>query len=77
MSISLFLQLEQLRQTDPLLSGVVAQVHADGTATVTLPGAGQMRVRNPLASAQGAFVYLQGGAISGAAPALEVIDVFI
>lgn len=77
MSIALFLQFEQLQQPDPLLSGVIALVFPDGTATVSLPGGGQMRVRNPLANQAGDHVYLQGGTITGAAPALEVIEVFI
>jgi hypothetical protein len=77
MSVSLFLQFEAMQPPNPLLVGIVALVHSDGTATVTLPGGGQMRVRNPLGSEVDAHVYLQGGAITGTAPALEVIQVLV
>lgn len=77
MTASLYLGMAELLAPDPLLAGVVAAVFADGTATVTLPGGGQMRVRNPLGSIAGAHVYLQRGAITGAAPAFDVIEVFI
>jgi len=77
MTASLFLGMAELLASDPLLAGVVAAVFVDGTATVTLPGGGQMRVRNPLGSAVGEHVYLQRGAITGAAPVFDVIEVFI
>jgi len=74
---SIYLGLADLVDTDPLLVGVVADMFPDGTATVTLAGGGQMRVRNPLGLASAANVYVQGGAITGGAPAIEVIEVFI
>lgn len=77
MTASLFLGLAEVLGTDPLLYGVVASVFPDGTATVTLAGGGQMRVRNPLGLAAAAHVYVQGGAITGEAPAFDVIEVFI
>lgn len=77
MTGSLYLGLAELLATDPVLAGVIDTVFADGTATVTLPGGGQMRVRNPLGLAASAHVYLQGGAITGGAPAFDVIEVFI
>lgn len=77
MTASLYLGLAELLTTDPLLFGVVSDVFPDGTATVTLPGGGQMRVRNPLGLAASAHVYLQGGAIISSAPAFDVIQVFI
>ncbi|QNK69184.1 hypothetical protein [Variovorax sp. PAMC26660] len=77
MSLNLFLRLLELQAEDPQLVGQVSSVFADGTAIVTLPGGGQMRVRNPLASAIGAHVYLKGGAITASAPAIDVIEVFV
>ncbi|MGJ7605493.1 hypothetical protein ACSFA7_14235 [Variovorax sp. LT1R20] len=77
MTASLYLGMAELLATDPLLFGVVSDVFPDGTATVSLPGGGQMRVRNPLGLASAATVYLQGGAITGSAPAFDVIEVFI
>jgi hypothetical protein len=41
--------MAELPTPDPILGGVVA-AFADGTATATLPGGGQMRMRNPLGS---------------------------
>ncbi len=76
-SPSIYLGLAELLDTDPLMAGVIVLVSPDGTATVTLAGGGQMRVRNPLGLAIEAHVYLQGGAITGAAPAIDVIEVFI
>ncbi len=61
----------------PLLVGTVTTVHSDGTATVTLPGGGITRVRNPLGSVTDDRVFLQGSAITGDAPNLpfESIDI--
>lgn len=65
---------QQLLPSDPLRKGAIQVVHADGTATVALAGgAGSLRVRNPLAMAEGANVFIQGGAITGEAPALPVV----
>lgn len=77
MTASLYLGLADLLATDPLLFGVVSDVFPDGTAAVTLPGGGQMRVRNPLGLAAAAHVFLQGGAITSSAPAFDIIEVFI
>lgn len=77
MNGSLYLGMAELLASDPMLFGVIADVFADGTATVTLAGGGQMRVRNPLGMAAAAHVYLQGGAITGEAPAFDVIEVFV
>ena len=61
----------------PLLSGTVSVVHGDGTATVTQPGGGFVRVRNPDGKAVDARVFFQAGAIVGDAPALplEIIEI--
>lgn len=54
---------------DPLLAGVVAVVHGDGTATVDLAGGGSMRVRG--SGSVGQSVWLRSGRIEGTAPALS------
>lgn len=72
-STGIYKRLKAILPSDPLLSGEVELVHADGTATVVLHGTGRLRVRNPLAAIQGAIVYVQGGAITGPAPDLPYV----
>lgn len=59
---------------DPLQVGTVQSV-ADGLATIELPGGGTLKARGEATSGQNVFV--RGGAIEGAAPALpiEIIEV--
>ncbi len=77
MSAALYRRLVELLPSDPQLFGTVQIVHDDGTATVRLPGGGELRVRNPLALPAGATVYVQSGAISGDAPNLPLIEIEI
>lgn len=74
---NVFRRLLEVLPSDPLLVGDVTSVESDGTAVVTLPGGGQLRVRNPLASGLDARVFVQGGAITGPAPALPFVDIQI
>ena len=73
MSTSLYTRLLSLLPDQPQLTATVSIAHADGTATVAFPGAGVMRVRNPLKLPQGAQVYVQGDAITGDAPDLPYV----
>lgn len=61
----------------PLLVGTVSDTFADGTAQVELPGGGTLRVRNPLASAAADRVFVQGDAITGPAPDLDLVEIEI
>ena len=70
MNTDIYRRLAELLPADPVLSGHVVAVHADGTATVGYPGGAQVRVRDPFASTQGAAVYVRGGVITGPAPDL-------
>ena len=70
---NLFKRLIQLLPEEPVLTRHVSEVHVDGTATVDLPGSGQLRVRNPLGSQEGDSVYVQGPAITGEAPRLTYV----
>ena len=73
MTTNLYTRLLALLPDAPQLTATVSIAHADGTATVTFPGGGVMRVRNPLKQAQGAHVYVQGDAITGDAPDLPYV----
>lgn len=74
MSTNLYKRLLSLLPDDPVQTGAVSAVYADGTAQVTLDGAGGLlRVRNPLLQPSGARVYVQGGAITGPAPDLPYV----
>lgn len=77
MSTNIFRRLLELLPSEPVLVGSISAAHADGTATVQLPGGALLRVRNPLAQPLGAAVYLQGGAVIGDAPQLPVIEMEI
>lgn len=74
-TINPFKRFLELLPSSPLVKGQIAGLHADGTATVTLAGgSGTLRVRNPLGLATGAHVLVQGGEITGPAPALPTIS---
>jgi hypothetical protein len=73
-SSNLFKRLTELLPADPLLLGSVTVQHPDGTATVTFPGGGAQRLRDPLQSALGSQVFVQGNAITGPAPALPFYE---
>lgn len=74
MSTNLYKRLLSLLPDDPVQTGVVAAVYADGTASVTLDGGGgQLRVRNPLAKALSAKVYVKAGEITGDASVLPYV----
>jgi hypothetical protein len=75
LATNLFRQLQALLPADPLQSGNVSTTHTDGTATVALLGGGTLRVRNPHGIAQGQRVFVQGGSIQGAAPALPTFTI--
>ncbi len=74
---NLFKRLTELLPSDPQWVADVTMDHGDGTVTVTLLGGGQLRVRNPLESAEGARVYVQAGAIIGPAPDLPFGEIEI
>ncbi len=68
---------KKLLPTDPLLTGTVAVNWDDGTATVTLPGGGEVRVQSKEAYPVGQRVFIKNGKIQGEAPSLPggVVDV--
>ena len=72
---NIYRQLLDLLPQSPLLVGFIAAVHADGTATITMPGGGQMRVRG--AGTVGTQVFVKDGVIESEAPDLPfaVIEV--
>lgn len=72
---NLFQELIDLLPKTPLLVGTVAAVHSDGTATVTLLGGGQVRVRGN--RTVGTQVFVKDGVIDTDAPVLPyaVIEV--
>lgn len=74
MSTNLYKRLKALLPDQPVQTGQIVAVFADGTALVALEGAvGPLRVRNPLAAAAGARVYVQGGTVTGNAPAMAYV----
>ena len=74
-SINPFRRLLDLLPSSPQQKGQISAIHGDGTATVTLAGSsGTLRVRNPLAKSNNAHVFIQGGAITGDAPDLPVVQ---
>ena len=74
MSTNLYKRLKALLPDEPVMTGQISAVFADGTALVALEGAaGQLRVRNPLGTANGVRVYVQGGAVTGPAPAMPYV----
>ena len=46
-STNIYRRLLELLPSEPTLTATIAVVHADGTATVTYPGGGTARLRNP------------------------------
>ena len=72
-STNIYRRLLELLPSEPTLTATVAAVHADGTATVTYPGGGTARLRNPFDQTAGQPVYTQGDAITGAAPDLPLV----
>jgi hypothetical protein len=77
MSSTLYKRLLSLLPEQPVITGALATAHPDGMATVELPGGDLIRVRNPLGLAAGGRVYVQGDAISGAAPDLDYVRIEI
>lgn len=74
MSTNLYKRLKDLLPDDPVITGQINAVFADGTAQITLEdGVGQLRVRNPLGVASGARVYVKGGVVTGTAPAMTYV----
>ena len=71
---NLFTRLLELLPADPLLLGTVSAQNNDGTATITLPGGGAQRVRDPLGSSVNTQVFVQGNVITGPAPALPFYE---
>lgn len=70
MTSSIYTRLLELLPSQPILTGVVTAVYADGTALITFQGGGMQRCRNPLGAVAAANVYVQDGAVIGAAPDL-------
>lgn len=70
---ALYRRLLELLPEQPIYTATVTAAHADGTATVEMPGGQQARVRNPFDAAVGAGVYVQDGAVVGDAPALPLV----
>lgn len=74
MSTNFYRRLKALLPDDLVMTGQISSVFADGTALVALEGAaGLLRVRNPLGTASGVRVYVQGGAVTGSAPAMPYL----
>jgi hypothetical protein len=73
MQTNVYRALLELLPQDPLLVGTVTAVNADATRTVQLPGGGFVRARGDAAVA--ATVFVRGGVIEGAAPALTAITI--
>lgn len=74
MSTNFYKRLKALLPDDPVMTGQISSVFADGTALVALEGAaGLLRVRNPLGTSSGVRVYVQGGAVTGPAPAMPYL----
>ncbi|GKS97318.1 hypothetical protein [Acidovorax sp. SUPP2825] len=77
-TLNLFRRLQELLPPERVFTGKVLSVVADDkTAQVQLTGAGVLSVRNPLAMVVGASVFVQGGAITGAAPDLPLLTIEI
>ncbi|WP_057093044.1 hypothetical protein KV708_19695 [Comamonas thiooxydans] len=74
MSTNLYKRLKALLPDDPVMTGQISAVFADGTALVALEGAaGQLRVRNPLGKPNGSRVYVKGGEVTGSAPEMAYV----
>ena len=72
-STNIHRRLLELLPDSPTLTATVAVTHADGTATVTYPGGGAARLRNPFGEAAGQPVYTQADTITGPAPDLPLV----
>jgi hypothetical protein len=64
---------KRLLPDDPLLVGEIADVYADGTVQVSPIGGGTIRVRGE--GTEGDRVWVRGGRIEGAAPALAAVEI--
>lgn len=74
MTTNLYKRLKALLPDDPVMTGQISAVFADGTALVALEGAaGLLRVRNPLGKGNSSRVYVQGGAVTGSAPEMAYV----
>lgn len=73
MTTALYTRLLRLLPDQPVLTATVYALHGDGTATVTLLGGADLRVRNPLSAGVGSTVYVQGDAVIGDAPSLTPV----
>jgi hypothetical protein len=71
--INPFVELSNLFPKPPLLAGQVVSV-GSGTVTVQYPGGGQQVARGT-GYAVGAKVFVQDGAVDGAAPTLTAITI--
>lgn len=68
---NVFRQLLDLLPQSPLLVGTVVAAHSDGTATVTMPGGSQIRVRG--SRSVGTQVFVKDGVIETDAPQLTAV----
>lgn len=66
---NLYKRLRGLFPDPPRLVGTVAS-YADGVATITLPGGGQLQARGE--ASPGDRVFFRDGVIEGPAPALDI-----
>lgn len=74
MTTNLYKRLKALLPDDPVMTGKISAVFADGTALVALEGAaGLLRVRNPLGKANSSRVYVRGGEVTGSAPEMAYV----
>ena len=67
---NLYQELRQLLAPDLVQIGEVV-AYEDGVATISLPGAGQIRARG--AATVGSKVFVQGEVIQGPAPDLPIV----
>lgn len=75
MQTNVYRALLEILPQAPLLVGVVAVDHADGSVTVQFPGGGTQRVRGVADVADRVFV--RAGLVEGPAPALTAITIEI
>ena len=72
---NLYRALRELLPEAPLLVASVMAIHPlEGTSTVEYPGGGQQRVRGT-SEAVASRVFVRGGVIEGAAPALTALTI--
>lgn len=77
MSTDIYTRLMALLPQQPIVTGAISAVHADGTATVTLTSGTTARCRNPFGIAASSACYVQGGEIIGEAPLLTPVSIDI